>query len=164
MKGFEKIIKLSKKKKLRVKAPSYKVPDWFSKIKPSTAHGSTPSQKKAWRVVSEYVRQRDWKKGCVSCRKPFERWEDAQAGHYIPWSTCHGIFKYDLRNLAAQCGHDNAWGGGKAGYDFANELVRRRGADIINQLEYENELFRGKKIEEWELVEMVAKLAPHLVV
>lgn len=158
--------KVGKKNALRGKSTrsrGYEIPDWYGKIKPSKGHGSGVIQQRAWRVVSEYVRQRDWKLGCVSCGVKFEHWQDSQAGHFIPWSTCHGMYKYDLENLSAQCMSCNAWGGASAGHNYAIELEKRRGKEIVTALQIENERHRGEKLEAWMLVEMVAKLAPHLV-
>ena len=163
---FSDVIKKAKKQpKRKPKAEPYKVPRWFSKL-PAGSHGSTPSQKKAWKVVSDYVRQRDFTKyagKCVSCFRRLDRWQDGQAAHYRPWSTCNGLAKFNIKNLALSCAICNYGSGADVGYAFGNELVNRYGYEIFHEIELDNNEHKGKKIEEYELVEMVARLAPHLV-
>lgn len=161
---FSKIIAKAKPVK-RVKKEPYKVPKWFSKL-PTGSHGSTPSQKKAWKVVSDYVRQRDFNLyagKCVSCFRRLDRWQDGQAAHYFPWSTLNGLSKYNLKNLALSCAICNYGSGANIGFEFGNELVRRYGYEVLNEIDIDSKQHHGKKIEEWELVEMVAKLCPSLV-
>lgn len=159
--AIEKKIKRPKKGK---KAP-YSVPKWFKAL-PVGSHGNTPSQKKAWKVVSDYVRERDFKKyagKCVSCFRRLDRWQDGQAAHFRPWSICNGMHKFCTVNLALSCPICNYNSGADVGHEFGEELKRRYGEDVFKVLKEDNENHRGKKIEEWELVEMVAKLCPHLV-
>jgi hypothetical protein len=137
----------------------YQVPKWFRSLPPGS-HGFTPSQKKAWKVVSDYVRQRDWEKykRCVSCGTYLESWQKGQAGHYRAWGSSNGLFKYNLKNIALQCASCNQISDGKIGHAFGEELKRRHGDGIFDELDMEDRKYRGKKIEEWELVEMCAKL------
>lgn len=163
---FSNIIKKAKKlPKRKPKALPYKVPKWFSKL-PAGSHGSTPSQKKAWKVVSDYVRKTDWetsRKCRDGCGAIIEDWKDADCGHWKSWSVCHGMFKYELKNLALQASNCNRRSDGVVGYGLANYLIHKYGSDHLEWIEQENEKHRGKKIEEFELVEMVAKLRPDLV-
>jgi hypothetical protein len=68
------------------------------------------------------------------------------------------MFKYHLKNIALQCGYCNTISDGKIGHAFGEELKRRYGDGILEELEKENQKHRGKKIEVWELVEMCEKL------
>lgn len=158
--------KLALRRRLEGKKAPYKVPPWFSKLK-TGSHGNTPSQKKAWKVVSDYVRKRDWEKygGFCSdgCGTRIEHWQDGDCGHWKAWSVCHGLFKYELTNLAFQSSNCNRLSDGRVGYGLGETLKIRWGNNHLDWIEFENEKYRGKKIEEWELVEMVAKLAPELV-
>ena len=166
---FSKVILRSKKnaakKPRKEKRPPYKVPAWFRSLKPGS-HGSTPSQKKAWKVVSDYVRERDFKKyhQCVSCDRVFMSWQEGQAGHYRPWGSCNSWMKFCVDNIALQCASCNGpMSGADTGYRFGEEMKRRYGAKHLEWIEKENEKYRGKKIEEWELVEFIARLRPDLV-
>ena len=162
---FSKIKDRRKGKKRAPKDPPYKVPSWFSKLKPGS-HGNTPSQKKAWKVVSDYVRERDWKKYhgfCADgCGTRIEDWRNGDCGHYLAWSVCHGLFKFCLENLVLQASNCNRRSDGVIGHGLGEELKRRHGDNHLEWIEMENEKYRGKKIEEWELVEMVARLRPDL--
>lgn len=166
---FSDVIGIAKKQPIKKekKAP-YKVPDWYNKIKPSKGHGSGVVQQRAWRVVSEYVRQRDFNKyrKCVSCPHVFQDWKEGQAGHYHPFTLCHGIYKFDPENIFLQCAPCNSNFHKKniIGANFVSEIRRRSGIQNITEIiEQTSEAYRGQKIENWTLVEMVARLAPHLV-
>lgn len=138
----------------------YKTPPWFNAI-PRGSHGSNPAQKRYWKVVSDLVRQRDFKKyrgKCVTCPRRLERWEDGQAAHYKAWSVCNGYFKYELTNLALSCSHCNHINDGTIGTAFGEELKRRHGEQHLDWIEKENARHRGEKMENWEIVERVEKL------
>lgn len=167
---FSSIVSRSKKnaakKPRKVKKPPYVIPQWFKKIVPSPGHGSGVVQKRVWRVVSEYVRQRDFKQfhgKCVSCDRVLERWQDGQAAHYFPWSVLNGMAKFDVKNIALSCPYCNYVSGANIGYAFGNELKRRYGDGVLVEIANLNKSYRGKKMETWELVEFVARLRPDLV-
>lgn len=174
--NFDNIVKIANrssmeekraKRAISAQRKAYKVPSWFSKLKPGS-HGNTPSQKKAWKVVSDYVRERDWKKYygfCADgCGTRIEDWRNGDCGHYLAWSVCHGLFKYELTNLVLQSSNCNRRSDGVIGHGLGEELKCRYNEGHLDWIELENEKYRGKKIEEWELVEMVSKLRPDLVV
>ena len=144
----------------------YQLPAWFMAIKPG-AHGSTPIQKRYWRVVSETYRQQDFEEyggRCVSCPTRFDSWKDGQLGHYKAWSVCNSWFKFARPNLALQCGGCNRRSDGPTNEAFKRELQRRHGDNIIEWIEKENLKYRGQKMEAWEVVDKVATLRPDLVV
>lgn len=143
----------------------YKPPKWFTSIKPGS-HGSTPAQKKLWRLVSETYRKEDFEKyggKCVSCPTRLERWEDGQLAHYKAWSVCNSWFKYERKNLALSCPNCNRLSDGVIGHNFAEELKRRHGKNIHTWIETENLKYRGQKLEVWALVDKAAKLHPDLI-
>lgn len=131
---------------------------------PPGGHGSTPIQKRLWRVVSDYVRQRDYERyqgRCVSCGAVFGHWRDAQAGHYLPFSVCHSWYKFSPENIHAQCHGCNMGlyrSGAHIGHAMGEELKRRYGPDILTTIIANNEKFRGKKMEVWEIVAFAEKL------
>lgn len=146
----------------------YKPPKWFQKIKPGV-HGSTPAQKRLWRVVSEFVRQRDFElyATCVSCPHRFESWQEAQAGHWLPFSICHSWYKFDPTfNIHAQCVACNSGmhrSGAHIGHAMGEEIKRRCGENTLEIIKEDNERFRGMKIEVFQIVDYVARLRPDLV-
>lgn len=137
----------------------YTVPSWFKQITPGS-HGNTPSQKRLWRVVSEYVRQRDWNryKCCTVCSTYLPDWKDGDCGHYRAWSVSNGFFKYELTNLALLCKSCNRLSDGVIGHKFGEALKRRYGQDHLAWIEEENKKHHGEKMEEWDLVALAEKI------
>lgn len=113
---------------------------WYTVI-PDGSHGSNPIEKKLWRLVTDYVRIRDFEKygNCISCGKVFTTWDEAQGGHYRPFTKCKGYTKFDYRNVFAQCAYCNSrmnedkFEGGRI---FAHNIVNRfnkKHLDLINE-------------------------------
>lgn len=155
------------KGKFKDSTKGYKPPKWFQKIKPG-GHGSTPAQKRLWRVVSEFVRRRDFELygTCVSCFHRFENWQEAQAGHWLPYSLCNSFYKFDPTfNIAAQCSACNSnlhRSGAHIGHAMGEELKRRHGQGVLEVIQSDNLRFRGMKMETWAIVDYVARLRPDL--
>jgi len=148
------------KKTRKVQNKGYKVPGWFKSI-PLGSHGSNPTQKRYWKVVSNLVRQRDFKKykgKCVSCFRRLERWEDGQCAHYRRYATCNSYFKWEIKNLALSCSYCNQNEDGVIGYAFGEELKRRYGDKHLDWIEKENKKYHGMKLEDHEIVSRVEKL------
>lgn len=157
--------KAPKKKKPRKNHKAYKTPTWFNAI-PYGSHGSTPAQKRLWWVISQTYRKDDWEQydqRCGSCGKQLDHWQDGDLAHFKKYSVCNGWFKFERKNLALSCKGCNRLDDGVVGHAFGEELKRRYGANHIKWIEEENLKHRGKKIETWEVVDIVAKLRPDLV-
>lgn len=121
--------------------PRKGLPAWVKAIPESQAHGSGTLQKRLWRVISDYVRIRDWYRFgpfCVASGKKLDHWKDGHAGHFIAYSHCRGIFKFDPRNIHLQHGYSNKYGTRESWQVFEAELIRRYGIQHINQLEDDN--------------------------
>lgn len=143
----------------------YQVPKWFKSL-PLGSHGSSPAQKKLWKVISDTYRKEDWEKyngKCVSCETRLERWQDGQLAHFKAWSVCNSWFKFERKNLALSCPNCNRLSDGMVGLKFAQELQRRHGHDILEWIEIENLKYRGQKLEVSICVDNVAQLRPDLV-
>lgn len=156
--------KSPKKRTIRKTKPKgYRPPEWFNNITPG-GHGSTIAQKRLWRVVSEFVRQRDHERyggRCVSCAAVLSHWRDGHAGHYLPFSICHSWYKFDTENIHLQCAGCNMAlyrSGAHIGHAMGEELKRRYGADILARIPANNERFRGQKMELWEIVATAERL------
>jgi len=144
------------------KSKGYEVPKWFKSL-PLGSHGNTPAQKKYWKVVSDFVRQRDFIKyngKCVSCDNYLEHWKDGDCAHWRAWSLCNGFMKFELKNLALSCKGCNRASDGVIGHKFGEELKRRHNKNILNWIMVENEKHRGEKMERWKLVELAQHLLP----
>lgn len=138
----------------------YKPPAWFTKIKPGS-HGNTPTQKRFWRVISCFVRQRDFieQKGCcVSCDTTLQRWQDGDAAHFKRFSVCNSYFKFNPDNVALSCKNCNRNDDGVVGHAFGEELKRRYGRDHLDWIEEENLKYKGIKLETHKIVEEVERL------
>lgn len=154
----------SKSKKKRVIDKSrtkqaYKPPAWFGKIKPG-AHGNNTAQKKYWRVISCFVRQRDHRKygKCVSCPTKYKRWQDYDAAHFKRYSLCNSYFKFHPLNIAASCKNCNRNDDGVVGHAFGEELKKRHGKQHLNWIDKTNEAYRGQKLETHEIVTKIEEL------
>lgn len=59
--------------------------------------------KKAWDLMSEYIRKRDLSAGCITCLKKYPKWDmpngEWQAGHYIHRNS----YDYNFHNINGQC-------------------------------------------------------------
>lgn len=89
-------------------------------------------KKKFWKVFSEYIRRRD--KGiCISCGKR-SRWQDMDAGHYIPKTRGLAIY-FDEKNVNCQCTSCNRFQHGNLS-DYAIGLKTKYGNDVLDELDY----------------------------
>lgn len=123
------------------------LPPWIKSIPESQSHGSGTYQKRLWRLISDYVRLRDWyqfKGKCVTTGKYVERWQDGQAGHFKAYSKCNGMFKFDERNIHLQGASSNSWGDMDDWKGYERELKRRYGEEIVEELEAENRAYSLK--------------------
>lgn len=139
---------------------AYRPPDWFMKIKLGS-HGNNAAQKRFWRVISCFVRQRDFReqKGCcVSCEKQLSRWQDGDAAHFKRYAVCNSYFKFNPDNIALSCKNCNKNDDGVVGHAFGEELKRRYGNKHLLWIEEENLKQKNKKIETPKIVEEIEKL------
>lgn len=128
----------------------YKIPKWVKSIPQAQGHGSGDLQKRLWRVCSDFVRIRDWyqyNRRCVATGDYIAHWKESDAGHFISYSICNSMFKFDIWNIHMQSKRSNAWGGQSLGHSFGEELKRRYGNDFLDELRKENQLWIGKKVE-----------------
>lgn len=140
---------------------------WIKAIKLSGGeHGSGILQKKLWRLVSDFVRIRDWyayNGQCVATGRKIGHWREGHAGHFRPYSICRGIFKFDERNIFLQSAKSNNWGGYDDWIAFEDEVVRRTsydkaGMDRLN-LAHELKLNDTMVIEKMrDIIEEMAEL------
>lgn len=152
----------SKKKRVVDKTRTkrgYTPPDWFQKIKLG-GHGNNVAQKRFWRVISCFVRQRDFNKygKCVSCDEKLDKWQSGDAAHFKRYTVCNSYFKFHPDNIALSCKNCNRNDDGVVGHAFGQELIRRYGKKHLDWIEKENLEYRGKKLEVPRIVEIVEKL------
>lgn len=139
------------------KLPAPKIPRWVKAIPESQAHGSGTLQKRLWRLVSDFVRIRDWYRydgRCVATGRYIAHWTLGDAGHFISWSKCNGMFKFDRSNIHLQSKSSNGWGDRDDWKAFEKELVRRVNPDIVEALERVNRSSDIKIPTSYLIVEM----------
>lgn len=136
------------------------VPKWIKAIPASKSHGSGTYQKRLWKLTSDFVRIRDFYQYgvCAVTGKRFETWRgtECHAGHLKPYSTCNGLFKFDIRNIHAQHGNSNKFGNYDDFRNFEAE-VKRRGYDW-DQFEKENNQNHGCRLYDSEVIEQIEKM------
>jgi hypothetical protein len=152
--------KVPTKPKKRVQRISTPLVAWIKAIPASKAHGSGTYQQRLWKLTSDYVRIRDFHAygTCAATGKHFDTWRgtNVQAGHLKPYSTCSGLFKFDVRNIHAQDGYNNKFGNYDDFRNFEKE-VKRRGYDW-DLFEEENKSSIGCRLYDTDVIEEIKTL------
>ena len=84
---------------------------------------------KAWRIMSDYVRQRD-KGVCYTCGDRRD-WKKQEAGHFFHRKKYPASY-FDPRNIHAQCVRCNHFLSGNLAV-YAKRLIEQYGAGIIEE-------------------------------
>lgn len=97
---------------------------------------TTIAKDKAWSILSDYVRKRDFKKygRCVSCGKVMDCWQDLQAGHFVEAGVGGAELSFDEKNVNGQCPFCNHKGSMDTGHRYGIELDRRWGQGTADEL------------------------------
>lgn len=138
---------------------------WIKAIPESSAHGSGTYEKRLWRLVSDFVRIRDWYKyggRCVATGVYIPNWKEGQAGHYKSYNVCDGMFKFDEMNIHLQSASSNGWGGQEVGFGFGKELIRRYGKGYLEKINNENRKHvsekRSKDVVIKKMIDILCKM------
>lgn len=101
--------------------------------------------KKAWTLMSEYVRSKDANldgfNECYTCNI-VKHWRELQAGHFK-----HDRLDFDERNLKPQCPQCNKYKSGLLDV-YAERLIRDYGLEWFNQLIRDAWSHKGYSVEE----------------
>lgn len=105
---------------------------------------------KAWKIFSEYIRQRD--KGiCVTCHA-VNHWKDCNAGHFK-----HGVLDFDEMNINCQCVGCNKWNHGRLDR-YADFLREKYGDKAYEDLKIRASMAKkGHKYYPWELEAIITE-------
>lgn len=118
-----------------------KLPKWVKSIPESQSHGSGTLQKRLWRLVSDFVRIRDWytyNGQCIATGSKIRHWSEGDAGHWKSYSVCRGMFKFAPINIHLQSKSSNGWGGQEIGHTFGENLKRRYHSEILEEIQATN--------------------------
>lgn len=151
---------LTKKVNKGLKRPKRGEEAWIRAIPPSHAHGSGTLQQRLWRLVSDYVRLRDWHQfegKCIATGKYIPHWTQGNAGHFKAYSKCNGIYKFDVRNIHLQAASSNVWGTMDDWFSYAEELQRRHGITKI-MIDAENQRTSLKSLSTENIVNQMKRL------
>lgn len=113
---------------------------WLRAI-PKGTYGSGALQKRLWKLTSDLCRIRDFHKygTCVATGKIITSWKnETDGGHFVPYATCNGIFKFSPKNVHMQTSASNQWGGEKDKFKYEETLEERYGREYPRQLKAEN--------------------------
>ena len=117
------------------------LPKWVKAIPESQSHGSGTLQKRLWRVISDFVRIRDWytyKGECIATGAKISNWREGDAGHWKSYAVCNGLFKFAPINIHLQSKTSNGWGGQELGHSFGENLKKRYRPTILEEIQDAN--------------------------
>lgn len=104
------------------------------------------------RVFNRYIRIRDIKNGCISCRKHVAFGGAWHAGHYNPVSETYAALEFNERNVNGQCNFCNTFlGGNPDGY--REGLEKKHGKEVFNELRIVN--MNKTRWTHWEYMSLI---------
>ncbi len=91
---------------------------------------------KAWAILSDYVRCRDFLRygKCVATGERVYDWKGSDAGHFIVMASNGALIGFSEMNVHMQSKHSNHLSSAADGAEFERELIRRYGKEIITDL------------------------------
>jgi len=109
---------------------------YYSKIPTNTKRGKDALAKKAWVITSDYIRMRDFIKYgfCASCKKTIVNWRESDPAHYHTFAGNGALLAFNDLNIHMSCKYCNGFRGAAAGHEMADEMARRYGDGILNEL------------------------------
>lgn len=98
---------------------------------------TNPVKDKAWSILSDYVRMRDWiiYGTCISSGRKIEHWRDGDPGHFHNMGAHGAELGFHHLNIHLQSKIDNLLSEFASGVRYRDELVRRYGDEILPNLE-----------------------------
>jgi hypothetical protein len=110
---------------------------------------------KATGLFSQFIKQRDAGKPCISCGAKPTKEHSFQCGHYLPAGQYSGV-EFDEDNAAAQCVNCNCMLYGNTA-EYRKNLLTRIGLVKVAQLEERAHMTKFCKRGKVELVEIITK-------
>ena len=116
---------------------------------------TNPVKDKAWTLLSDYTRMRDFIKfgTCIATGKRITNWRDMDAGHYESMSGHGSLVGFSELNIHAQSPMSNKIGGMADGARYKENLIKRYGKKILKDIET---LKRGTiKADDWFFISRI---------
>jgi len=108
-----------------------------TKQKNDTIRKQVEAKDRAWAILSDYSRLRDFAKyrTCISSGEVVDHWRSFHSGHYASMGSCGASAGFYDLNVNGQTYYENMHGGMESGGRYKDELVRRYGEDVIQKIE-----------------------------
>jgi len=126
---------------------------YYGKIKTKSRYSGVKA--KAWAIISDYVRCRDFYKygTCVSSGTRIKHWKDGDGGHYISMSGHGAYIGFHDMNVHLQGANENRQSSAHSGAYYRDELVRRYGKELLKELDAaKNKIV---KADDWYFIERI---------
>lgn len=129
---------------------------YYGKIKGKGKYSGVKA--KAWGILSDYVRMRDFikYKTCISSGEIILDWKYCDPGHYFTMGGHGALIGFHDMNIHAQSKSDNVWGGMEAGARYKEGLIKRYGNDILTELERIKN--QSVKADDWFFLEKIKEI------
>jgi hypothetical protein len=98
---------------------------------------TNPIKDKAWCILSDYVRCRDFIKyrTCISSNKPIYDWRESDAGHFYSMGGHGAYLGFNDMNVHMQSPNDNRQASAHSGAIYRDNLEKRYGKELLEYLE-----------------------------
>jgi hypothetical protein len=96
-----------------------------------------PIKDKAWSLLSDYVRCRDFVKygTCVATGEHVSNWRETDAGHFYTMAGNTGLLGFSDMNVHMQKKISNKLSSAADGANFEREIIKRYGTEIMGKLQ-----------------------------
>jgi hypothetical protein len=113
---------------------------------------------KAWAILSDFVRCRDWHRyrTCVATGQRIENWRDSDAGHYVPMASHGANIGFDTMNIHMQSKISNKLSSAEDGAMFKETLLDRYGDRIIRDIEESKR--KTVKADSWFFIQKIEQV------
>ena len=107
-----------------------------TKQKNDTIRKQVEAKDRAWAILSDYSRLRDFAKygTCISSGERVNHWRDFHSGHYASMGSCGASAGFFELNVHGQTYYENMHGGMESGGRYKDELIRRYGEEVIDMI------------------------------
>lgn len=114
---------------------------------------------KAWSILSDYVRCRDflWFGTCVARGTRINDWRESDAGHYYSMSGHGTELGFSDMNVHMQSKNSNQLSSASDGAAYEKELIRRYGKSFMKELADMKNV--SVKADDWYFIERIKDIA-----